>query len=306
MASTLIATPVAVAKAFSPGHITGFFEIPRNNHENLLHAGSKGAGFSLDRGVTTDVHIYESLNPGYEISVNSVKRADAEVSRWVLQEYMKLIDTPYFVTVDHEVGIPVGYGLGSSGAGALSLSYALNDALGTGLSRTEAGQIAHGAEISCKTGLGTVIAEFSGGFEMRTGAGAPGIGKVVKMDLLDYKAVILCLAPISTKSFLSHRSDEVNGLGGIMLKKLHATRNVVDFLRMSAEFAETLGLTHGICRAPLAALRAKGFEASVALFGETVFTLVPRDLVRDTRDALKSFGGRLLVCNIDADGARVL
>lgn len=302
----LVTTPVAVAKAFSPGHITGFFEVPTNRYSHFLHKGSKGAGFSLDMGIATTAYVYESTKTDYQISINDSRTQSAEVSKWVIEEYLKLADRSYFVSVKHDVGIPVGFGLGSSGAAALSLSYALNEALDIGLSKTQAAQVAHHAEIVCKTGLGTVIAEYAGGFEMRTGAGAPGVGTVSRIDLQGYKAVVLCLAPISTKSFLTNRMDEINGLGGVMLKKLSESRNVDDFLRMSREFAETLGLTEGICRAPIEALRAIGLDASVALFGQTVFTLVPQDHAREARDALKGFGRTLLVCNIDSNGAKVL
>lgn len=306
MASALVAAPVAVAKAFSPGHITGFFEIPHGKYSSFLHKGSKGAGFSLDRGIATAVQVYESGKQSYQITINGSRTRSADVSKWVIEEYLKLVSRPYFVNVEHDIGIPVGFGLGSSGAAALSLSYALNEALDAGLSRTQAAQIAHRAEIECKTGLGTVIAEFAGGFEMRTSAGAPGIGSVTKIDLKGYKAIVLCLAPISTKSFLTNRMDEINGLGGIMLGKLSSSKSVDDFLRMSHEFAETLGLTEGKCKAPLAALKAKGIDASVALFGQTVFTLVPQERVEEARKALEGFGGTLLVCNIDSNGARVL
>ncbi|TLY09827.1 MAG: GHMP kinase [Thaumarchaeota archaeon] len=306
MASALVAAPVAVAKAFSPGHITGFFEIPHGSYSHFLHKGSKGAGFSIDRGIATTAYVYESAKTDYRISINGIQNENAEVSRWVVEEYLKLANRPYFVNVDHDVGIPVGFGLGSSGAAALSLSYALNEALDIGLSRTEAAQIAHHAEIACKTGLGTVIAEFAGGFEIRTGAGAPGIGSVTKIDLENYKAVVLCLAPISTKSFLTSRTDEINGLGGIMLSKLSVSRSVDDFLTMSREFAGTLGLTEDRCKEPMAALKSRGIESSVALLGQTVFTLVPRAMAKEARDAIKGFGGTLLVCNIDGNGARVL
>ena len=306
MASALVAAPVAVAKAFSPGHITGFFEIPHGSYSHFLHKGSKGAGFSIDRGIATTAYVYESAKTDYRISINGIQTGNAEVSSWVVEEYLKLADRPYFVNVDHDVGIPVGFGLGSSGAAALSLSYALNEALDIGLSRTEAAQIAHHAEIACKTGLGTVIAEFAGGFEIRTGAGAPGIGSVTKIDLENYKAVVLCLAPISTKSFLTSRMDEINGLGGIMLSKLSVSRSVDDFLTMSREFAGTLGLTEDRCKEPMAALKSRGIESSVALLGQTVFTLVPRAMAKEARDAIKGFGGTLLVCNIDGNGARVL
>lgn len=306
MASALVAAPVAVAKAFSPGHITGFFEIPHGTYSHFLQRGSKGAGFSIDRGIATTAYVYESVKAGYQISINGVKARDAEVSRWVVEEYLKLADRPYFVNVEHDVGIPVGFGLGSSGAAALSLSYALNEALDAGLGKTQAAQIAHHAEIACRTGLGTVIAEFAGGFEMRTGAGAPGVGSVAKIDLENYKAVVLCLAPISTKSFLTNRMDEINGLGGVMLRKLSESRSVDDFLKMSHEFAGTLGLTEDRCMEPIAALKARGMQASVALFGQTVFTLVPQARAKEARDALKGFGGTLLVCNVDRNGARVL
>lgn len=306
MASALVAAPVAVAKAFSPGHITGFFEIPHGSYSHFLHKGSKGAGFSIDRGIATTAYVYESAKTDYRISINGIQTENAEVSSWVVEEYLKLANRPYFVNVDHDVGIPVGFGLGSSGAAALSLSYALSEALDIGLSRTEAAQIAHHAEIACKTGLGTVIAEFAGGFEIRTGAGAPGIGSVTKIDLENYKAVVLCLAPISTKSFLTSRMDEINGLGGIMLSKLSVSRSVDDFLTMSREFAGTLGLTEDRCKEPMAALKSRGIESSVALLGQTVFTLVPRAMAKEASDAIKGFGGTLLVCNIDGNGARVL
>ena len=54
------------------------------------------------------------------------------------------------------------------------------------------------------------------------------------------------------------------------------------------------------------ALKSRGIESSVALLGQTVFTLVPRAMAKEARDAIKGFGGTLLVCNIDGNGARVL
>ena len=117
---------------------------------------------------------------------------------------------------------------------------------------------------------------------------------------------MLCLAPISTKSFLTNRMDEINGLGGVMLSKLSESRSVNDFLKMSHEFAETLHLTEGRCKAPIQALKTRGIESSVALFGQTVFTLVPHARAEEARRALKGFGGTLLVSSIDSNGARVL
>lgn len=309
MAAELVSEPIAVAKAFSPGHITGFFEIPQENAScsSFLQKGSNGAGFSIDRGIATTAYLYETAKMDYQIRINGMKSRDVEVSKWVIEEYLRLAHRPYFVSISHDVGIPIGFGLGSSGAAALSLSYALNQALEIGLSTTQAAQIAHRAEIACNTGLGTVIAEFAGGFEMRTSAGAPGIGTVTKISLDEnYKAIVLCLAPISTKSFLRNKMNEINGLGSVMLNKLSATRRLGDFLEMARKFADSLNLTEGRCKAPIAALKAKGLESSVALFGQTVFTVVSQSSANDVTDTLREFDGILIECNIDSEGARVL
>ncbi|HZA48368.1 MAG TPA: hypothetical protein VE521_05520 [Nitrososphaera sp.] len=308
MATELVGKLIALARAFSPGHITGFFEVPHDvSCFHFLHRGSKGAGFSIDRGITTTAYIYESAKADYQISINGIKSHNAEVSKWVIEEYLKLADRPYFINIHQDVEIPIGFGLGSSGAAALSLSYALNQVLDIGLNRTQAAQIAHQAEIACNTGLGTVIAEFAGGFEMRTSAGAPGVGSVSKIDLdKNYKAIVLCLAPILTRSFLTNRINEINGLGGIMLSKLSASRSLDDFLEMSHGFAEMLSLTEGRCRGPIAALKTRGIESSVALFGQTVFTVVSEERTAEAVGALREFGHRLIVCNMDKAGARML
>jgi len=307
MASTLVTAPLAVAKAFSPGHVTGFFEIPHGQGTDPLHRGSRGAGFSIDRGIETTVYVY-SGKPGSKILIDgkAAKPSEAEVSQWVVDYYMRSADESYFVKVEHEIGIPVGYGLGSSGAAALSLSYALNEALGAGLDRAGAAQVAHMAEVACKTGLGTVIAEYSGGFEMRRAAGAPGVGAVDTVPLKGCKAVVLCMAPISTSAFLAGRIDEINGLGGRMLARLAESRRVEDFLDMSFEFAQTLGLEKGRCAGPVSALKSAGFRCGIALFGQTVFTIVPDGMAGEAARILQGFEGTLLVCNIDGRGARVL
>ncbi|HEX5976405.1 MAG TPA: hypothetical protein VFY68_03960, partial [Nitrososphaeraceae archaeon] len=174
------------------------------------------------------------------------------------------------------------------------------------LSKYKVAQIAHHAEIACKTGLGTVIAEFSGGFEIRTSIGAPGVGFIEKIDLKDYKAVVLCIAPLSTKLFLSDHVSLANQLGERMLKRLKASRDIGEFLSMSYQFADNLGLTQYRCKEPLKILKSHGIKAGVALFGETIFTIVPLDRVNYAKQCLKSFEGTLIVCNIDNTGARVL
>ncbi|MDQ5841992.1 MAG: hypothetical protein M3286_00735, partial [Thermoproteota archaeon] len=78
MAIELLGKPIALAKAFSPGHITGFFEAPHgtcsSSSSDFLYRGSKGAGFSIERGIATTVFLYETTRPNYyQISINGAK-----------------------------------------------------------------------------------------------------------------------------------------------------------------------------------------------------------------------------------------
>ena len=121
---------------------------------------------------------------------------------------------------------------------ALGLSFALNDALKTNLSYTQAAQIAHQADFACKTGLGTVISEFTGGFEIRTSIGGPGIGKILKFPISDdFYVIILCLKPISTKSILNKsfisKNDSLNLYSKSMIEQLINNPTIDAFLDTS-------------------------------------------------------------------------
>ena len=298
---------VARCTAFSPGHITGFFEKPKNKNQNTnpLFYGSKGAGFSFKRGVTTSVELYKSKKKWYQIYINNSLTNNAEVSEWVTQYYLEKFDFSYYIKINHSIDIPIGYGLGTSGAAALSLSYALNKALDIKFLREQAAQIAHIAEIACNTGLGTVISEFYGGLEIRTSFGAPGIGKVTKIELNNYKAIILCIGPLSTKQILSNYSNNANILGQKMVERLLLSKDVNSFLRMSHEFADFLGLTKGLCAKPIEELNNFGVECSIGMFGETIFTLVSPNDIYPVTSMLKKFPGTLIVSDIDNRGALI-
>ena len=246
--------------------------------------------------------VFDDRSSGYQISINGMTAENAEVSQLVLQQYLKFFRRPYYIKIEHDVEIPIGFGLGSSGAAALSLSFALNEAAKVGLSAEEAAQIAHWAEIVCGTGLGTVIAEYVGGFETRTRAGAPGLGIIRKIELKGYKAIILCMGPISTKLVLRGNSN----IRSEWRDDTPRTVSIKDFVTMSYEFVSKMGLTKGRCKEPIKALRAHGFDSSVALFGDTIFTIVPEDQVLEAAGCLCGLNGKLFTCGIDNTGARVL
>ncbi|MEM4364615.1 MAG: hypothetical protein QXD90_01925 [Candidatus Nitrosocaldus sp.] len=317
------------AIAFAPGHITGFVEFPTLMLDDPLLKGSRGAGVCISKGVTTEVHLYKYPYPyntrRINISINGKPCSDADVSLYVVKEYLRLVDGCRFrLDIMHRADIPIGYGLGSSGAAALSLSYALNRALGLNLSNEEAARIAHKADLACRCGAGTVIAEYHGGLEMRLKAGAPGIGMVESImdDVDDYKVLMLCISPYPTKEFLTNRIGMINGLGGKMLNILKESRSVETFLDLSFRFARSINFITDRARRVIDALHGIGCKASVALFGETVFTIVSNDNAGKVEKVLAYYRDlysnsnynscyssaecHLLSCSIDKRGATII
>jgi pantoate kinase len=291
------------AVAFAPGHITGFFKADIEPKESE-QKGSIGAGFCIKEGVTTKVIVTSSEKPGFKITVIGYKSDNTQVSEFVVKEFFKIVEGNYFLDIEHDTTIPIGYGLGSSGAVALSLAFALNKALGTNLSRTRIGQIAHNAEIYCKTGLGTVLSSYHGGFEVRTKYGAPGIGSLYKIQT-DYSAIVICFSPISTKQIIKTELSKINGLGGKMVTKLLKSRDQMQFLDMSLEFAKYIGFITKQMQQVIDDLGFNGFKSGVAMFGETVFTLVPKTKEHQVMKILERYNGIIIKTGIDKSGVRV-
>ena len=306
--AALVSDIVATSTAFSPGHVTGVFSPAESDHTDIMNKGSTGAGFSISNGITTTAKTFEAKTKGYSITIDGIQVQNAPVSSYVAEYYLNLIDKPIFLQITHTTEIPIGFGLGSSGAAALSLSYALNNSLKIGLTSVQAAQVAHCADLACKTGLGTVAALYAGGYEIRLKPGAPGKGLTLRKDLDGYVATILCISPLSTKAILSNRlmnTSNKNFCCSELLNRLKSMDDINGFLDASFNFASALGLTSGICNGPIKALKSEGYKCSIALFGETVFTIVRREKAKEVRSCLNKFQGTLIEATIDSLGARM-
>ena len=212
-----------------------------------------------------------------------------------------------FVDVIHEIDVPVGYGFGSSAAVALSLSIALNDALECKLSKIKVAQIAHGVEIECKTGLGDVLASYHGGFEIRDKPGAPGIGHVQKIALNEISIIMICFSPISTSKFIKERLPQINGLGGKMVNKLLESKNYEHFQEMSLEFAKYVDVMTPSMQTVVNELSKNNIKCGIALFGETIFSMIPKEKENKVLEILKKYSdGIIIKSELDDVGARVL
>jgi pantoate kinase len=240
------------------------------------------------------------------------KSESALVSRYVIDMFRSYLNENYRIVVDHWLDIPIGAGLGSSGAGALSLALALNELFDLKLSRMKATQIAHVAEVECKTGLGTVIAEAVGGLEIRVKPGAPGIGEIMQIPASDdYVVVYLYFGPILTNQVLSNKElrARINVFGGKLVEELVQKPTVDNFLTLSRTFAEHLGLISDRVAKVLRKMDKEGFTCSMAMFGESIFSVVEHKYLNNLLDLLQPFvplKHNLIVSNIDFQGARVI
>ncbi len=300
------------ATAFCPAHITGFFKayLENDNQKNPEKLGSMGAGFSIREGVTTHINILPKNNQksNFKITTIGYQSDKTDVSEYVLNEFFKLGNFKnIFFDIQHKITVPVGYGLGSSSAVALSLSYALDRVLKTGLDQTVIGQIAHNAEIHCKTGLGDVLASYHGGFEIRVKPGAPGIGQVEKINTEDISIIMICFSPISTNKFIKERLSQINGLGGKMVDKLLESKNYEHFQDMSLEFAKYIKVMTIRMENLIQELSSNGIKCGVALFGETVFTMIPKEKENYVLKILEKYtDGIIIRSKLDNQGARLL
>ncbi|OLD14808.1 MAG: hypothetical protein AUI50_05145 [Crenarchaeota archaeon 13_1_40CM_2_52_14] len=298
---------VKTGLSFSPCQITGFFSI----HDTLsdpLKIGSTGAGMSLQQGVTTSVRIKRASQSKIAISFNGKPLANPLVSRTVVREHLERSSETLRVNVSHRGSLPMGCGYGTSGAGALSLSLALNQALGSHLSKIEAAQIAHKAEVKHKTGLGTVTSAFYGGLVIRTRAGAPGIAEVKKVNPSSSLRVVSgAFGPISTSGVLTNSGlrKRINSCGRGLVPLQVKSPETKTLLRLSKRFADCLGLFSPRLRGALAKMERKQIVSSMMMIGESLFTVVQRDLVSEAKASIKSAGLIPVVSKISRQGAVV-
>ncbi|MCE2509121.1 MAG: hypothetical protein J4G04_07510 [Nitrosopumilaceae archaeon] len=276
--------------AFCPAHVTGFFGV--EECESAADTGSVGAGFSVLRGVTTNVE-----DAGQDM-------VQAGMAQHVLEEFRRATGVRTPVHVSHEMGVPAGYGLGSSGALALSTLYALDMALETRIPKERLAMMAHVSEVRRSTGLGDVLAAYHGGFEIRVRAGGPGRGMIRRLEAGNPAVVIACLSPLSTKDFLRDRMGMMNGMGSRMVAELDRDPDTGTFQRLSMEFARKAGTITPQMEAAAGALERAGYPCGVAMLGGTIFSMVPREEAGGVTEALRPYGPMLT--GIDEAGARAV
>lgn len=299
------------AAAFVPGHISGFFQVCDEASEPD-RKGSRNCGPCMGAGVLTEVTVEPSDRTVAEVFINGKRAPGAQTTLAAVQHVLRKTSKPVKVVVKHSSQVPIGAGYGASAAGAFGSALALSEALGLGLARPEVVKIAHVAEVSCRTGLGDVGAQALGGLVIGLEPGAPPHGKWQQIPVLqDMKIVCGTLAPLSTKELLRGEElrDRSRKLGGSALNGLLKSPTPQDFMRVSLEFAEGLGLLDDELRSLIkAAMSAGAIGASQVMLGRAIFALVRPSEAEGVRQAFLEFlrPDEVLITDLDRSGARTV
>jgi len=298
------------ASAFVPGHISGFFQVCETSDPERM--GSRNCGPCINVGVTTHVEVRPSDRTKVKIFINDKQAPEAQTSFVAAEQILRDASEPSDVVIKHYSQVPIGAGYGASGAGAFGVALALPKALGITISKTKAAKVAHVAEVTCGTGLGDVGAQMSGGLVIGVEPGAPPHGRWRRISVPDgMKIVCGTFGPLSTKELLQNKKilKQSKKYGGVALKKLLSSPEIKNFMEVSSEFAESMGLLNDDMRALInAAMSAGAIGASMVMLGRTVFAPVEKEKVAAVKKAfLKRLNpSSVLVVGIDEVGAKLI
>jgi pantoate kinase len=251
-------------KAFCPFHVTGFFALKLSGST----LSSIGCGIVIADGATTEAFKGEG-----SVYIDG-KPSLASTTRTVVDSLCAAR-----VDIRTELAGPVGCGLGTSGAGALSTALSLNQLCNLNHSFNKLCETAQRAEIINKTGVGDVIAQAIGGIVIRR---QDSVDRIPSPPLeISYHV----FGPLSTPEILGDQRAlaAIKRFGSAALKKLIQRPTFDEFMYLSRQFASDTELLSQQARDAIEAVEAGGGRASTAMLGDTVFGI-------DPSEALSEFG----------------
>ena len=299
------------ASAFAPSHISGFFQVCDESSE-LERKGSRNCGPCIDSGALTKIKVESAVRTRITVRINDKLAPKAKTTLAAARQLIRLAREPFKIEVNHSCEVPIGAGYGASGAGALGTTLAFSKALGLRLPREGIVTIAHVAEVACRTGLGDVGAQALGGLVVGLEPGAPPYGRWRQIRLpKDVKVVCGTFGGLPTARLLHEKEFRGHSkrLGNLALKKLLEEPTPKNFMKVSREFAEGLGLLDDELRALIdAAMTAGAIGASQVMLGKAVFALVKEEKLEQVARAFLEFldPSAVIVAGVARMGAKLL
>lgn len=292
--------------SFSPGHVTGFFEI-RDDAEELLKRGSRGSGFNVRAGATTTASLLPiSAGPEREDAMECgpfsiVLRIDGRpagkdelpVTREMLSGFFRSIegkrcpgtDEKKTLLLELHFDLPPSQGFGMSGAGLLSQALALNLLMYEPIDRNRCVELAHAAEVNNRTGLGDIPAQSVGGFTIREREGLPPFGIVHSSPLSNPVILAVLGSEVHTKGILpdDEMRKRINSAGSGLVEKLLEEPTLERMVELSNRFAVKSGLMDdgmNLIVREINKLVTPG--ASMCMLGGSMFVIFPEGTERNS------------------------
>ncbi len=272
-------------KAFSPGHISGYFskvvgEVPECT-------GSIGAGLVLSEGVTATVERSD------ETEVVVVADGIETIGSPPIEEALERMKVQALVMT--ESYLPMGSGFGLSAASLLATIIAADTLFSLSMGMSEITRLAHDIEVSRGNGLGDVAAERGGGLVCRS---SPGINGVASRQMVpEMPVAIISLAPISTQQVLAS-PESMERVTAAYPGRCPA--DIDDFFALSRQFAESSGLITDPVRPILSACDDANVPASMTMLGEGVFAY------GEKAEAVLSQFGKVYITSVADEGPKIL
>jgi pantoate kinase len=306
-------------KAFAPAAISSFFEICDKTPDGKPitdpeHIGARGGGFGLQEGTFTKAFVQEAKKRRIQVFINGQLEPQAETTKTAVEMTIEHSKCTYDVRVDHQIGVPIGAGFGTSAGGALTAALAVKQALDLPLTINQIGKIAHIAEIRCQTGLGTVSSLVqAGGCPLVVEPGAPGICIVDRIPLQQDKYVVVAGTYLgkSKKSVLNspEKRLQINKVGKKTMATILAEPSLENFLTCCWQFAQDAEFASPRVRELVRLAKEAGaVGASQNMLGEAVHAVA---LKSDADAVAESFKRvlpeqNILVSKLDFEGARLV
>ena len=251
------------ARAFVPGHLTGFFSAHPDTRPSA--AGSRGAGVTLSHGV--DIHVEPGGHGGADPALVTLNGESVAIDAVAgVRDALDASDA----TVTVETPLPLGAGFGVSGAIALGAAYGINVAYDCRRSGNDLVSIAHCAEVAAGTGLGDVVAQARGGLPIRLDPGDPDHGRLDGIPAAP-RVEYVTFGSVSTEAVLSGDTTRLTAAGERALADLRDAPTPSRLIERSRQFAREAGLLTDRVANVVDSVRDVGGDAAMAMLGDTAF-----------------------------------
>ncbi|EHQ34579.1 pantoate kinase [Methanoplanus limicola] len=264
-----------ISRAFSPGHISGYF-CPKTCKNG--DKGSIGGGIVITEGVTSTVSYSDKT------SVEIIRRGRSG------EILTKIIGSPpieYALSrmnvtarVQTECRLPLGSGFGLSAAALLATVSAADDCFECGYSREKIEAFAYEAEVYSSSGLGDVPACTGGGYICRK---TPGLdGEIIRNYDAGEEIAAVSSGPIPTGEIIKNPQILKRAKGAF---PSGCPESIEEFFRMSKQFAFKSGILTKDAEEIIRACESESVPASMTMLGNGVFAYG-----NSAKEILSSFG----------------